>query len=351
MSAFWAIVRRELSSVLRDRTMLIAIVIQLFIASFSSALLIGMLSLYDPDSIGTYGGLNLPLALVTPGSVAKPSDPLAGLLRDRGIKVVPFTNLDEAQTAFYSNKVRAILALPAASQPATDLTQIKLYLPRTQAAAALIQNTLQEPLKRYEIYLRQQHGLDVRYTDLKGQAPTAFEFIYSVLVPILMFFPAFVAGSMVVDSITEEVESNTLGTLLSAPVSLLGVVNSKIFASVLLAVLQAAAWLGMLNLNRISIQNPALILLLAGLIAALSAVSSACVVCFFKDRERSQFIYSLGLLFVAGLSSLLNISPVQTISRLAIGDPFVGALDVMLYAVILAGLGWVLRRAVHGLAR
>jgi len=350
MSGFASIVRRELASVLRDRTMLIAIVIQLFIASFSSALLIGMLSLYDPDSIGSYGGLNLTVALVTQGNPANPADPLAGLLRDRGVKVLPFASLDEAQAAFNTGKVRAILALPAAIQANAGLVQMKLYLPRTQATAALVQNTLQDPLKRYEVYLRQQRGLEVRYTDLKGQAPTAFEFIYSVLIPILMFFPAFVAGSMVVDSISEEVEGNTLATLLSAPVSLLGVVSAKVSAAVLLAVIQAAAWLGLLSLNRIAIQNTAWVLLLAGLIAALSAVSSACVVCLFKDRERSQFIYSLGLLFAAGLSSLLNISPVQTISRLAVGDPYVGWLDVLLYAAVLAGLGLVLLRGVRKLA-
>jgi ABC-2 type transport system permease protein len=89
---------------------------------------------------------------------------------------------------------------------------------------------------------------------------------------------------------------------------------------------------------------------LAGLVAAVAALSSACVVCLFKDRERSQFIYSLGLLFAAGLSTLVKISPIQTISRLAVGDPYVGWLDLLLYAILLAGLGWVLIRSVRRLA-
>ena len=42
MIPFLALVKKELSSVLRDRTILIAILLQLFIASFSSALLLGM---------------------------------------------------------------------------------------------------------------------------------------------------------------------------------------------------------------------------------------------------------------------------------------------------------------------
>ena len=48
---FLAIVKKELGSVLRDRTIVISILIQFFIASFSSGLLLGMLSLYDADTI------------------------------------------------------------------------------------------------------------------------------------------------------------------------------------------------------------------------------------------------------------------------------------------------------------
>lgn len=350
MKAYWAIVKREITSVLRDRTMLIAILIQLFIASFSSALLMGMLSLYDPDSIGASGNLNLPIALVAPPNAFPPGDPLPKLLRDRGIKVFPFTSLDEAQIAFNSGRVRAILALPAAPQGSAELTQLRLYLPNSQAVASLIQNTLQDPLKRYEIYLRQQHGLQVHFTDLKGQAPTSFEFIYSVLIPVLMFFPAFIAGSMVVDAISEEVEGNTLATLLSAPLSLHQIVGAKITAAVLLAMLQSAAWLGLLSLNRISIQNAVLVLVLAGLMAALSAFSSASVVCMFKDRERSQFVFSLGLLFAAGVSTVLSISPNQVISRLAIGDVFVGWPNLLVYLALLAGLALVLHKTVRNLA-
>ena len=43
MTPFWAIVKRELWTVVRDRTILISILIQFFIASFSSGLFLGML--------------------------------------------------------------------------------------------------------------------------------------------------------------------------------------------------------------------------------------------------------------------------------------------------------------------
>ena len=64
MIPFLAVVKKELASVARDRTILIAILIQLFIASFSSALLISLLSLYDADSAGLYNALNLQVAVI-----------------------------------------------------------------------------------------------------------------------------------------------------------------------------------------------------------------------------------------------------------------------------------------------
>jgi ABC-2 type transport system permease protein len=52
----FAVIKKELTSVVRDGTIVISILIQLFIASFSSGLLLGMLSLYDPDTIMQFGG-------------------------------------------------------------------------------------------------------------------------------------------------------------------------------------------------------------------------------------------------------------------------------------------------------
>ena len=62
-------------------------------------------------------------------------------------------------------------------------------------------------------------------------------------------------SSMVVDSLTEEMETKTLETLLAAPLSLTGIWSAKIFAAVLLAVMQIAAWMLLLRLNGITLAN------------------------------------------------------------------------------------------------
>lgn len=332
-----AVIKKELWSVFRDRTILIAVLIQLFIASFSSGLLLGMLSFYDADTILQSENFKLEI-----GMVGLPGNPLETILRESGLDVFPYNSLTDAQTAYYQNKVDAIVVMP---EKASNSAEIKLYLPNADVSSSLIRMVIQDSLKKYENYLRTQNGIEVRYTDLKGKPSTAFEFIYSVLLPMLMFFPAFVAGSMSIDSLTEEVENKTIQTLLSAPLTINGVVTGKIIASVLLAVLQCIAWLSLMLINGIQVQNVGWILLLAMIVAGLTSTSGMLGAVFLQDRERSQFIYSLTLLVASSLSTLLDVSPIKTISRLGIGDTYTNGWNVAVFALLLAAVYLLLLRA------
>jgi ABC-type Na+ efflux pump permease subunit len=339
---FLALVKRELSSVLRDRTILIAILIQLFIASFSSALLLGMFSLYDADTVLKYSG-----SWIKIGVVDGADHPLGTFLTDRGLKVLPFATLAEAESAFYERKINAIVDAPHRAKnngagDASGLIEIKLYLPDSDTTSSLIRTVIQEPLKQYENYLRTQQGIEVRYTDLQGEPSTSFEFVYSVLLPILMFFPAFVAGSLSIDSLTEEIETNTVQTLLSAPLTVNGMIGAKLSAVLILSIVQCSAWLALLSLNGIAIQNTGWILLLSLIVSGITATSAAFGAVLLRDRERSQFMYALMLLAALAISSLLHVSPIITLSRLAIGDAFASGWMVLLYGVFLAGLYLIL---------
>src|SRR5258706_5594113 len=271
-----------------------------------------MLSLYDSDTILQFSGTGINIGVVTPTD----DNTLGSLMRKHGLNVQQYISLEGAEAAFYRGEVLAIVDAP---QDANGLTEIKLYLPESDAISSLIRMVIQEPLKQYENVLRAQKGINVRYADLKGKASTSFEFVYSVLIPMLMFFPAFVAGSITIDTITEEVENNTLQTLLSAPLTIKGMIGAKIVASVILSITQCIAWLSLLQLNGTAIQNTGWILLLALIIAGITSTSAALSAVLLKDRERSQFIYSLALLAEAAISILLILSPSPTISRLPIG--------------------------------
>lgn len=341
MKAFWAIVKKELRSVSREKTIMIAIGIQLVIASLSSVVLIGLLSFYDPEAISA----NV-RASVRVGALGDPNSPLFTALRERRARVAFFTDVSAAERAFQSGALDALIYVPIDHGGVIDM---KLILPRSETRAAVVLIMLQEPLKRYENVLRVRRGLEVRYTAVTGQPSTTFEFLYTIIVPVLMFFPAFVAGSMTVDSISEELENNTLDTLRAAPVSVSAIFGAKITAALMLAVIQGSAWLALLRVNQIQVQNPLAVLGLAVLIAALNSIGAALIATALRDRERSQFVYSIAIVAVVGATTLLNISPVNLMMQLASGAG--GSwLEIAAYALGVVVIALAFGRATRRLA-
>jgi ABC-type Na+ efflux pump permease subunit len=336
MTPFWAVVKRELWTVIRDRTIVISILIQFFIASFSSGLFLGMLQLYDVDTILRYSG-----GAIRIGVVNTVENQFDTFIANHGMTVVPFDTLDQAEAGFYNGEVVAIIDAP---QGVDGITEVRVYLPESNTISSIVRMVIQEPLKEYENYLRIQKGVDIRYTDLQGEPSISFEFVYSVLLPMLMLFPAFVAGSLSIDSLTEEFENDTMETLLSAPLTVHGMVNAKVLSVVILAAAQCSVWLVLLKLNGIVIQNTLWIFLLALIVAGITSISAALGAVLLRDRERSQFIYALMLLTAIALSNLLNVSPITTLSRLAIGDYYTSGWMVITFAVFLAGLYLLLQK-------
>jgi len=311
VKAFWAIVRKELRSVSREKTIIIAISIQLVIASLSSVVLIGLLSFYDPEAISA----NI-RGSVRVGVLGEVDNRLLNILRERRIRTTFFQDTAAAERTFQAGNLDALLYVPVDTGGVSDM---KLVLPRAETRASVILIMLQESLKRYENVLRAERGLELRYTDVAGSPSTTYEFLYTVIVPVLMFFPAFVAGSMTVDSISEELENNTLDTLRSAPVSVSAIFSAKITAALMLAAIQCGAWLVLLRFNQIAVQNVLAVLALALLVAALNSIGSALIATAMHDRERSQFVYSIAIVGFVGATSLLGVSPVNLLMRLATG--------------------------------
>jgi len=338
MNAFLAILKKELRSITREMTILIAIVIQLFIASFSSALLIGLLSVYDPESISANPQTNLRVGVVTDDF----NTPLVRYLQDHNLTVNLFVNTPDAHRAFENHILDAIFIAP---DDTGETMNLQMLLPRSETFASFVLLILREPLKRYENFLRQERGAMVNYTDIPGLPDTTFQFLYSVIIPMLTLFPAFVAGSQVIDSTSEELE-----TLYSAPLSLNTIFTAKIFAAFVIAIAQCALWLALLHLNRVDIQNIGLVFLLATLVAAINIILSAFAATSLRDRERSQFVYSLFIVFAASASYFFDAAPIQTLTRLATGDYYTGIADVAKYAVGLVVLLAIFFRTTKKLA-
>jgi ABC-2 type transport system permease protein len=335
MSGFLALLKRELRSIIKEKTIMFAIIVQFFIASFSSIILVGIMAFYDPASIGDNSHVKIKVGIVASDETV---EPLLYYVADRNISVSPFPDMAGAEAAFQKGRVDTIIYIPESRNGVVDM---KLTMPELDTKKTVIFMMLDEPLKRYENYLREANGIELNYNDTGGKPHTTYEFLYSLIVPILMLFPALIAGSIVIDTVSEEFENKTFDTLTAAPVSIGQVIMSKMSAAVITAAVQVVMWVGLLRLNDIIIQNTVPVMLMAFIMAASIAVGTAIMALYFKDRERTQFVYSILLVAVISGSYFLNPSPFSLITRLAAGDPSLGIFNVALYAIPLFAVGMV----------
>lgn len=349
--AFIALLDRELRALARERTVLIAFSIQLFIVSFSSGLLMGLIAIYDPNAERLSQQIKPRVAVVGVEQIAS-GDLLVDILRDYHARVTTMATPEAAQRAFEAGEIDAALLVPEngdAVLASGELLALALVLPDSETQETVLRMVLRKPLVDYENILRQQNGIELRYRDVGGKPSTSFEFRYGALVPLLMFFPAFVTGGIVVDTVAEEMVNRTLETLWSTPLSLNAILGAKMTAALLVSLGQSLLWMGLLTLNGINILNAGVVLLLSALGAVMIAVVAALLSLMFGDRERSQFVYALFILIVTGLSYFADLSPVALISRFAIGDPSVSFVHVAAYVVLALGLVTTLARVSRSL--
>jgi ABC-type Na+ efflux pump permease subunit len=145
-----------------------------------------------------------------------------------------------------------------------------------------------------------------------------FGFSYTILLPLLLFLPVFIAGSTAVDVVTEEIERGTLDLLRVTPASLVAIVDGKAAAMAALAPLQGTLWLLLLSANGIAIANGSALVGLAAALALAVVAVGVVLGLAVAERRRAQLIYSTGLLVLFGTAALLPEHPATTVALLAI---------------------------------
>jgi ABC-type Na+ efflux pump permease subunit len=332
--------RRELRVLSAEKTILLALAIQLFIAAFSSFLVVGLVSVYNP---GTEAAVLEPV-----GVTGNASDDLLETLDERpGLRAREFATEEAAMEAFAEGRVRAVLV----SEHRDDRIFVTALAPESELRTTLTVVQVREALRAYE---RDQRGerlafLDARPLDLPPQVESSpyYGFTYTVLVPLLLFLPVFISGSIAVDSLTEEIERGTLELIRVAPVSMSEIVDGKLLAAAGLAPAQAAVWLGLLSLNGTRVAQPVLLLATVAALALAITGMGAGVALLSPDRRSAQFLYSLGVLLLFGGATLLPGDPANTVALLAVDSATTGTyLAVGAYVAAAVGVYVGVRRLV-----
>jgi ABC-type Na+ efflux pump permease subunit len=304
-----AIGRRELGSLSREKTIVLALLIQLVIAGFSSFLVVGLTSLYEPGAAEDD---------VIVGVTGEEADRLiAAAAPVEGLQAQRYQQR-EARDAFDRNELQAI----AATERQGGRIVIDIEAPQTSLQKTLVVVQLRaalEELERTERTARSDHlAFEPLALPPSVDASPYFGFAYAVVLPLLVFLPVFISGAVVVDSLTEEIERGTLELLRVTPTSFAEIVAGKAGVLAGLAPLQVLLWILLLELNDIAIANVLALFTYASAMAVLAVVFAAGLALAVPVRQRAQLTYSLGMLAVFAAASLLPEHPATTVTLLAI---------------------------------
>ena len=332
----YVICKKEIQSLLNERTLILAIMLQVFIALFSSFLMVGLTSMYDPAAISQYSHAEYGIGYAGNDSALR-----SYIDQAKDLRVFPM-DLSTGLEALSERKLSAVVYVPDTRPDATDPIKVTLYTQQNDLQSAVVNIRLKEVFIAYEKELRQVRA--ARLTEvpipLKFPAQTGgsdfFEFVYGLLIPLLVFMPAIISSAMIIDLITEEYEHRTLEVLLAAPVSFAEVIWGKIAACLVLVPIQAGAWMVLLQLNGIGIQHGPEILLHVTAGSCLLVLLGALTALHYRERTSAQFIFSTALVIVMLLVLAFPMNPLNLIARLSVGA--IGGEHWVILAGILAAV-------------
>ncbi|MCU4740308.1 ABC transporter permease [Halobacteria archaeon AArc-m2/3/4] len=327
-----AIVRRELASLRSEKTIVLAIGIQLFIALFSSFLVVGLVSLYDPGSVDGYE-----MTVAVTGDDT--DELLAAANEQEGLETRTYADRGGAYAAFEDRSVAAVLD---ASRDAEGRLAVRVTAPDEGIGTTLLIVQLRDTLETVEHDERRANAESGRLESAPLSMPEAagaspyFGFTYTILIPLLCFLPVFISGSIAVDSLIEERQRATLELLRVAPLSLADIVDAKLVATAALAPIQAAVWLVLLAWNGTPIVHPSALVALVAALAVLVVGLGMAVALTSPDRRQAQLLYSGAIVGALIVASVLPEHPANTVAKFAVGS---ATATTWLLLAVYCGLG------------
>jgi ABC-type Na+ efflux pump permease subunit len=312
------IAKKEFKGLMNERTILLAVLLQLFVALFSSFLMVGLTSMYDPASLSKYSNFRYNI-----GYAGNDSQMLGYLQESKDFRVFKM-DLSPAVAALGERKLAAVIYVPDTLPDAKDPIKITLYTLQNDLQSAIVDVKLKEVFLRYESSLRNIRADRLDELPVPIQVPRTsggdfFEFVYGLLIPLLVFMPAIIASALVIDLITEEYQHETLETLVSTPVTFTEMIWGKVLACELLVPIQAGAWLVLLIVNGIAIQNAELILLQVTITSFVLILLGTLTALHYRERTAAQFIFSTALVVVILFVLAIPFNQLNLLTRLAVG--------------------------------
>ena len=336
------IAKKEFRGLYSEKTILLAVLLQLFIALFSSFLMVGLTSMYDPTSLSKYSHFRYDIAY------SGNESPLLGDLENSQDFRVHRMDLSTAVELLKERRLSAVVYVPGTLPDADEPVKLTLYTLANDLQGTVVDVKMKDIFLKYEADLRESRTGRLDVTPIPVQIPSSagssklFEFVYGLLVPLLVFMPGILSAALIIDLITEEYQHETLETLVSTPVTFAEMIWGKVLACELLVPLQAGAWIILLAANGITIENPILIVLHVTLASLLLILIGAMVALHYRERTAAQFVFSTALVVILLFVLALPDNPLNLIARLSVGTAGVeqwAVLGAVSLAVLALGYG------------
>jgi ABC-2 type transport system permease protein len=265
-----ALARKESRDILQNKIYILVVLVQVFIIMGAVGLVAVAAVASDPallDEIGVTSAINIGLPQSLNGSS------LSQYLEEEKLTLNYYNSTDQAKTEL-GKKLVAVIDLSPTGEVVVqvDTSNVFYSVVSTKIGEAADKynnnkslkdaglnetqvNTILNPVKFEIVKVNQDQQVP-----LALDSPYFVEVIYGFIVPFILLLPFFLASNIVTDSVVGEKERKTFEVLLMTPLSSYMVIIGKIIPILLFSLIQSVAWIIVLDLLRVPIYNPILLI-------------------------------------------------------------------------------------------
>ncbi|MGM5485094.1 MAG: ABC transporter permease [Nanobdellota archaeon] len=336
------VLRKIMNDLLKEKTFVFVLLLQVFLVLSMTVILNFTGVFFNPESM-IEDEVNI--GVIGKGAF---SEYLAG----EKTSITYYTSQTEALDEFREGKTDAVVDEVRGPIPSV----LKLYLPESKLKSSVVMSVMKERLESFEDERRNQlfdePSIRLSQVSVNGGRSKGsehiFEVLYGFLIPFLFLVPIFLIGSLIIDNVSEEIESGTMSLLLTAT-SLRRFILETVAAALIITFLQVFLWLILITVKGILVSE---VLLMLSYILVFSlfifAVASSLSL-FLRNKTRTQLVYSIIVMFISITPGLFFFNPVNVLSKSAIGVEMPSLISFLIPLALAGALFYIMPRKNHNI--
>ncbi|MFH1054885.1 MAG: ABC transporter permease subunit [Candidatus Altiarchaeota archaeon] len=348
MKGEYRIAWREFKAMMREKSFVMVLLFEILLVSSSAFLSVGYDVLTSPETSDLLRGAR---NVIYAGIVTDSKTEVALPLQQSGITYFSYDSLTKAEEDFRGGLLDTVIV--GNINLRTDPTVLTVYLPTNTPKVGVIRLTLKRfflnlegRLRRVKMMLYTPELKLLSYDEAARGDERNFEVFLLFTIPLLFFMPAIMAGSLVIDSLTEDMESGRILNLLAAPIGDNAIVKGKCLGALYATIPHCIIWLIVLSFTEYKTLNPVGIAVAFTLYATLFTSIGAVMALHFQRNRTAQMAYTLVCVASIALFSpsanasevLIRLSPAHILTNLALGASIVSVWWQMTGVMMLTAL-------------